>query len=522
MAIYRWRWFKNKGVAITVLWNFSSFLVIYYLLHQFTNSGAASTDYKSLITLAAIGTSAVMFPLTGWLADVYVGRYQMIRACLRIMWLVSILYSILAALPVTVSMWYVDLAVVLLVVVSLSGFQANIIQFSLDQLFDSSSLEITSFVLFYVWSYLAANLVVKLAITCTYNRYKAIATLIFPIFLSLAVSLDFLFSHWLVKEPVAHNPLKLIFRVLSYAARNKYPHRRSAFTYWDDTHYSRIDLAKEKYGGPFSTEQVEDVKTFFKILVIVVVVCLFLGVPINSNKTTHTAKLLYFNGSAPGCFKQLLLDSEWLVVLGIPLWEFLLFPILWKCAMNLKFLRKLCLGMTFVIFYFLCCVSLEAFGQVSINETSACPLLSNKSSGNEHYTLSYWWLVLPNTFYDLGGSLIAVAGLQFVSAQCPYSMKGLMFGMVYLATGFSVCLFYPLSLPFKRDGFHGWGGLNCIFWYQLACIIACLVIGVVFLITISRYKNRQREENLPSQQFLADVYSEHMHTNKDVSMSPDQ
>ena len=92
-----------------------------------------------------------------------------------------------------------------------------------------------------------------------------------------------------------------------------------------------------------------------------------------------------------------------------------------------------------------------------------------------------------------------------------------MFGMVY---SFSACLFYPLSHPFKDLGFHGWGGLNCIFWYQLACIIAALVITGVFLITISRYKNRQREENLPSQQFLADMYSGHMHANnKDISMS---
>ncbi len=29
-----------------------------------------------------------------------------------------------------------------------------------------------------------------------------------------------------------------------------------------------MDLGKSRYGGPFTTEQVEDVKTFFKIIVI--------------------------------------------------------------------------------------------------------------------------------------------------------------------------------------------------------------------------------------------------------------
>ena len=42
--------------------------------------------------------------------------------------------------------------------------------------------------------------------------------------------------------------------------------QRSAFTYSDDEKPSRFDYAKERYGGPFTTEQVEDVKTFVRIL----------------------------------------------------------------------------------------------------------------------------------------------------------------------------------------------------------------------------------------------------------------
>ena len=57
----------------------------------------------------------------------------------------------------------------------------------------------------------------------------------------------------------------------------KYPRLRSAFTYWEDKPYSRIDLGKAKYGGPFITEQVEDVKTFFRVLGIAVVYSLLVG-----------------------------------------------------------------------------------------------------------------------------------------------------------------------------------------------------------------------------------------------------
>ena len=86
--------------------------------------------------------------------------------------------------------------------------------------------------------------------------------------ITVVVLSDVACNHCLVKEPVTQNPLKLIYQVLRYAVKNKYPRMRSAFTYWEDKLYSRIDLGKRKYGGPFTTEQEEDILTFFQILAI--------------------------------------------------------------------------------------------------------------------------------------------------------------------------------------------------------------------------------------------------------------
>ena len=62
------------------------------------------------------------------------------------------------------------------------------------------------------------------------------------------------------------NPLKIIIKVLTYSFKHKYPERWSAFTYWENYIPSRIDLGKAKYGGPFTYEQVEDVKVMFRLL----------------------------------------------------------------------------------------------------------------------------------------------------------------------------------------------------------------------------------------------------------------
>ena len=56
--------------------------------------------------------------------------------------------------------------------------------------------------------------------------------------------------------------------MLKFAAKHKAPVNRSALTYWEEDIPSRVDLGKSKYGGPFTTEQVEDVKTFLKLLVV--------------------------------------------------------------------------------------------------------------------------------------------------------------------------------------------------------------------------------------------------------------
>ena len=75
----------------------------------------------------------------------------------------------------------------------------------------------------------------------------------------LYVALCFL---WLTMEPNCPQSLKTIHRVLKFAWKNKAPINRSALTYWEENIPSRMDLGKSRYGGPFTTEEVEDVKTF--------------------------------------------------------------------------------------------------------------------------------------------------------------------------------------------------------------------------------------------------------------------
>ena len=90
------------------------------------------------------------------------------------------------------------------------------------------------------------------------------------IFVSVVLVSHGLFNHYLETTPVnTVNPVKLIVRVLCYARKHKYPENHSALTYWEEEAPSRIDLGKDKYGGPFTEEEVEDVKTVLRLLPLV-------------------------------------------------------------------------------------------------------------------------------------------------------------------------------------------------------------------------------------------------------------
>ena len=82
--------------------------------------------------------------------------------------------------------------------------------------------------------------------------------------------LFYCFIRHLDTNPKLSNPIKLIAQVLNYARKYKYPERRSALTYWEEEYPSRLDLGKEKYVGPFTFEEVENVKTVFRLLPLLV------------------------------------------------------------------------------------------------------------------------------------------------------------------------------------------------------------------------------------------------------------
>ena len=133
---------------------------------------------------------------------------------------------------------------------------------------------------------------------------------------------------------MSQNPLKSVYSVLKYAATHKYPARHSALTYWEEDIPSRIDFGKSKYGGPFTTEQVEDVKTFFRLLTVSITISFFVY-PLDLYDgslymfASHFQQLIKLS-HGKNCY-NILLDHDAsfyaVALIGIPLYELAIYPL---------------------------------------------------------------------------------------------------------------------------------------------------------------------------------------------------
>ena len=90
-----------------------------------------------------------------------------------------------------------------------------------------------------------------------------VATLII---LSVSLVLAFRNKHWFIIDTARVSPYKVVYKITKFTFQHKVPLHRSAFTYCEDELPTGLDLGKAKYGGPFTTEKVKDVKTFYGIL----------------------------------------------------------------------------------------------------------------------------------------------------------------------------------------------------------------------------------------------------------------
>ena len=369
------------GAKIVVL---SSFLIHFIWLNGSFYVLELSNEFIYLGLSITQGITFTCYPVIGWLADTRFTWYLMLKMSFVI--LINSLLVGLAVLVIGIVIFYLNatffnglkenvffiLALPMAATIFAVGmFEATVTQFGMDQMVEASSDQISAFIHWYYWSIqLSRGLMVLISIfidtilrVCLFDlnirrRFEANLVpgfyILLPIILiqllMAAIGMLLLQKHKkdLTIEPAGQSPFSTIYNVLKYAWQHKCPEQRSAFTYWEEDIPPRIDLGKSKYGGPFTTEEVEDTKTLFSILV--VLVSLF-GLHFSDNGylvLTNLVRKLCPKGiiltvvlSSPNVLDSLV------IVVSVPVLHYIILPHCRRCLPNM--LQKLGLSLAIIL-----------------------------------------------------------------------------------------------------------------------------------------------------------------------------
>ena len=502
--------------------------------------------YYELDLFIVLTIAMTCYPLGGLLADVCFGRYKIIRASLIAMAVSMIVIIVVlfvmfqfSSLMKSPTISKVGFAVgggsaFLILAIGLAGFTSNIVQFGLDQLQDAPSNKLGAFVHLYVW----ANRIGYTAFATFYAIKQCYFTLIdHPLltkviiytlpggcFVALSALLLFnCFTHRMFnKERVKYNPYKMIFRILNFSRKHKRPvGHPSAFAYCDTFKPSRMDYAKERYGGPFTTSDVEDVKTFIRVSILLIALgpIFVIVVPTSfylfATFAVHTGSIIGVGGgkcSAEWVFLQSGLLSEILSTLLLPLYTWLLFSVLYRKNLLPKIIHRILFA---ALLFSLTPVDMLAVDLtehlIKTNTSNETCLFLSELGNNRPLHLHWSVLIPPNLTKTLALDLVMASTFEFISAQSPHTMKGVLVGLLFAVRGFFQLIEAVLLFPFSAKQI--WSRvaietpqISCEFSYYLVTSFIVLVGLVLFAIAARKYQYRKREEEPYSQSRVEEIY----------------
>ena len=500
------RYFYSKGAFLILSWNTLIYMGICYVIRHdhVLFQGIKDTGAYSHLTLVPTMFVFSLTPLAGWLADSKLGNYRVFKLGCFILFLAAVIFSICVLILENISNHTLSLVisggvVPIMYALGACGLACNItaLQLGLDQMPDASSANVTSFLAWFVCSafggFWISEILYYIPHFCTENNVWQNQLLsLLPVLCMTFVCCSVLLSSSkrLIIEPESTKALTTIYQVLKFAAKHKAPLNRSAFTYWEEDIPSRLDLGKSKYGGPFTTEQVENVKTILKIFVIQVPIAL---VSLSLSSTQSLGLLNNIYDCASGLEYALAYSPWWSVVLTTVLYELAVYPLIRNIVPST--LKRVGI-VSFLVF-------LVNSGYLLMSVCKFVRLVE--------YSESQWPHIVYFILFGVNATFLINGMLEFVCAQSPYNIRGLLAGCTVLLLVFWFSfgalvfwLFYALcDRAYSFTAESSFTTISSLVGFILHCVLA------------HWYKRRVRDEDYPAHRVVEEVYDRylsHVHT----------
>jgi peptide/histidine transporter 3/4 len=498
---------KTRGVCIVLLWILLTHGLYDYSI--FNLGGILSLGRFEKFPIYIVGLTQciilLLSPLIGLIGEVLWTRYKILLLGTIIiafpMLSSPIGLSALQLLPEDIKINIGSFAIAIALVpfqIGLAIFESNIIQFGTNQLLFASSDELSAFIHWSFWCmYLVPFIVVLLS--CPFAQSSITTAPIFQLIMIIiavvVVILPCTKRHLEIRRFNKMNPIKLIYGVLKYAVCHKYPVNQSAFTHNDEETYNRLNFAKRRFGGPFTTEEVEDVKTFGRITILLL--SLF-GFTLIDNTNILSVSLGNFQMDYKGqeqCFTSNFIGKLFVVVIVIPIYKLVLTPLLYKYLPNM--IKRMFMGLVTVFLSLAMQSTMTVLLNITLNgdlayNTDMCNLTNESTINNnltvylDKYTLakSQYIIIIPQILNGFSLLLVYLTALEFILAQAPRSMQGLLIGLWYAFQSINVLL---TTFLFTTDA-------GCSY---ISYIVRTGLAGLsILLYTIAAcwYKGRQKQE----------------------------
>ena len=497
---YKIRWFSSKVALLVLFWN----LLLSFSCESFQNlyptvgrNKSQNIIHRSLVDLLPYVSWTIAAPLSGWLADAYLGTYRVFKIGIVLLFLSTILNCTLFQITNDIVKFDSVVFVCVLIVSNTIGLmgQATILvtllSLGLSQMPDASTANITSFIAWFVcsiqggyWLCDMTSLVPAWCMNVLVNYIR-----IWAFFPALCVGIvwisDFLLSSkWLITEPESAQSLLIIYRVFKFAAKNKSPLNRSALTYWEDDIPSRLDLGKSRYGGPFTTEEVEDIKTTLQLLVLSVPLLLIM---ISFYLAQDTLVIQTFQSCLESSLTSVVIGDSGAFVLGTFLYEFTIYPFISNLFEPSIFKR---IGLASFLVVLLNLVYLGFSVAQSVGSDQLWP-----------------WLGYLNPLITGFLKVLWVTSiLELLFAQSPYKSRGIVLGYFWFLN----------FLAFVLDGAVGilltsvCEGSYCGIIYCGVSTVVGLVGFVLYCLLARWYKRRVRDDIATPYKWAEEVYDKYL------------